>query len=73
MESISLIIRPLTLSVRLMANMVAGHLLLSLCGRVALSSVPALVGVYLLVGLEVAVAAIQGYVFCILLSLYSSE
>ena len=72
-ESVSIVIRPLTLAVRLMANIVAGHLLLSLAGTAVLISSAAIVRVYLLLVLELAVAAIQAYVFCVLLSLYTAE
>merc|ERR1711976_525370 len=59
-ETVSNIIRPLTLSIRLEANIVAGLLLLFF-------------SLYLLLLLEVAVACIQSYVFIILNSLYLKE
>nr|YP_007026101.1 ATP synthase F0 subunit 6 [Calanus hyperboreus]AFU88791.1 ATP synthase F0 subunit 6 [Calanus hyperboreus] len=77
-ETVSNVIRPATLTIRLPANMVAGHLLLTLLG----SQGPALgflmlmglfVGLVLLLLLEVAVACIQSYVFTILSSLYLNE
>merc|ERR1712115_542743 len=77
-ETVSNIIRPLTLSIRLAANIVAGHLLLTLLG----SQGPNLsffyllcliLGLFLLLLLEVAVACIQSYVFTILRSLYLNE
>lgn len=77
-ESVRNIIRPLTLSVRLAANMVAGHLLLSLIGS-QLARVSTMVllivilGIVLLISLEIAVACIQSYVFTILNSLYLKE
>nr|YP_006576233.1 ATP synthase F0 subunit 6 [Sphaerotheriidae sp. HYS-2012]AFH54815.1 ATP synthase F0 subunit 6 [Sphaerotheriidae sp. HYS-2012] len=77
-ETISNLIRPLTLSIRLMANMMAGHLLLTLLGNLNLS-VPMLISMmiigvqFLLLTLESAVAMIQAYVFTILSSLYTSE
>merc|ERR1719247_3915671 len=59
-------IRPITLSVRLAANIVAGHLLIRLVngGSLSLTTGPVIVlsGVVLIV-LEVSVAFIQGYVF----------
>jgi len=76
-ELISNIIRPITLSVRLVANMVAGHLLLSLLGGLAEGS--KLVGIVsffpllLLRGLELSVCFIQSYVFITLISLYIKE
>nr|YP_009537887.1 ATP synthase F0 subunit 6 [Limenitis camilla]AYN60604.1 ATP synthase subunit 6 [Limenitis camilla] len=77
-ETISNIIRPGTLAVRLTANMIAGHLLLTL-----LSNTGTIMPNYLLIiliiiqilllFLESAVAIIQSYVITILSTLYSSE
>merc|ERR1711931_394408 len=71
-------IRPATLAIRLAANIVAGHLLLTLLGSqgpnlrgIALMGL--IVGLLLLLLLEVAVACIQSYVFTILRSLYTNE
>nr|UPX88607.1 ATP synthase F0 subunit 6 [Pholidoptera griseoaptera] len=77
-ETISNIIRPGTLAVRLAANMIAGHLLLTLLGNtgpsLALSTLYILIiAQLLLMMLESAVAIIQSYVFAILATLYSSE
>nr|YP_009349874.1 ATP synthase F0 subunit 6 [Pseudorhynchus crassiceps]AQM40022.1 ATP synthase F0 subunit 6 [Pseudorhynchus crassiceps] len=77
-ETISNMIRPGTLAVRLAANMIAGHLLLTLLGNTgpALSSsmISLLIMAQLaLLTLECAVAMIQSYVFAILITLYSSE
>nr|YP_010895253.1 ATP synthase F0 subunit 6 [Psilota atra]WJW73818.1 ATP synthase F0 subunit 6 [Psilota atra] len=77
-ETISNIIRPGTLAVRLTANMIAGHLLLTLLGNTgpSLSSfiiTILLITQILLLVLESAVAIIQSYVFAILSTLYSSE
>jgi len=77
-ESVRNIIRPLTLSIRLAANIVAGHLLLTLLGSQG-SNITffylliLFVSLYLLLLLEVAVACIQSYVFTILSSLYLNE
>lgn len=69
-------IRPITLSVRLAANIVAGHLLIRLVngGRLSLVTAPIIVlsGMVLIV-LEVSVAFIQGYVFSTLRVIYFSE
>ena len=77
-ETVRSIIRPITLAIRLAANIVAGHLLLTLLGSqgpdlagLALSLL--FVGLILLLLLEVAVASIQSYVFTILSSLYLNE
>nr|DAC76796.1 TPA_asm: ATP synthase F0 subunit 6 [Pseudomyrmex janzeni] len=78
-ESISLVIRPLTLAVRLSANMIAGHLLLSLLGSTGskisfiITMMIMIMGQILLFILEMSVAIIQAYVFSILSVLYSSE
>jgi len=77
-ESVSNLIRPITLSVRLIANMVAGHLLITLLGnQTAIASnfiLAALIFTQiLLLTLETAVAIIQSYVFAVLSTLYSSE
>nr|QNS37153.1 ATP synthase F0 subunit 6 [Prosopocoilus bulbosus mandibularis] len=77
-ETISNIIRPGTLAVRLAANMIAGHLLMTLLGNTG-PSIPGsfvtllLFTQILLLILESAVAIIQSYVFAVLSSLYSSE
>ena len=72
------IIRPLTLSVRLAANIIAGHLLLTLLSQGApVASFPVLccclTAVILLATLESAVALIQAYVFRVLRTLYLQE
>nr|YP_010693104.1 ATP synthase F0 subunit 6 [Dacus humeralis]WCB98285.1 ATP synthase F0 subunit 6 [Dacus humeralis] len=77
-ETISNIIRPGTLAVRLAANMIAGHLLLTLLGNTGPSLSYAIVSLLLmgqiaLLVLESAVAIIQSYVFTVLSTLYSSE
>nr|YP_010865998.1 ATP synthase F0 subunit 6 [Panorpa curva]WGT92287.1 ATP synthase F0 subunit 6 [Panorpa curva] len=77
-ETISNVIRPGTLAVRLAANMIAGHLLLTLLGNTGPSlsysilSLLIIAQIALLV-LECAVAIIQSYVFAVLSTLYSSE
>nr|UQJ75226.1 ATP synthase F0 subunit 6 [Tauritermes triceromegas] len=77
-ETISNIIRPGTLAVRLTANMIAGHLLLTLLGNNGPTIAQSLLWVLiiaqiLLLILESAVAIIQSYVFAVLSTLYSSE
>nr|AZF99014.1 ATP synthase F0 subunit 6 [Megalodontes spiraeae] len=75
-ESISNMIRPMTLAIRLSANMIAGHLLLSLLGNSGklnmFLSILIITQIILLM-LEFAVSIIQAYVFSILSILYSSE
>nr|YP_010042993.1 ATP synthase F0 subunit 6 [Eretes sticticus]QPC56726.1 ATP synthase F0 subunit 6 [Eretes sticticus] len=77
-ETISNIIRPGTLAVRLAANMIAGHLLLTLLGNTGpmMNSMMLnllIITQLLLLTLEFAVSIIQSYVFAILSTLYSSE
>nr|UKO33024.1 ATP synthase F0 subunit 6 [Stenochironomus sp. 3CZ] len=77
-ETISNIIRPITLSVRLTANMIAGHLLLTLLSNngnnISFYFLWILIIMQLLLlVLESAVSIIQTYVFTILSTLYSSE
>jgi F-type H+-transporting ATPase subunit a len=76
-ELLSYFIRPFTLSIRLFANMLAGHTMLAIFGGFAAS-----IGVFaffpvginvLLVGLEFLVAVLQAYVFAILTCLYLNE
>nr|YP_010000981.1 ATP synthase F0 subunit 6 [Drymodes brunneopygia]QOD96919.1 ATP synthase F0 subunit 6 [Drymodes brunneopygia] len=80
-ETTSLLIRPLALGVRLTANLTAGHLLIQLISTATVSmystmpaiSLLALLTLFLLTILELAVAMIQAYVFVLLLSLYLQE
>merc|ERR1719228_3263247 len=77
-ETVRSIIRPGTLSVRLGANIIAGHLLLTLLGSQGpnRSMIPLFIlfiGLILLLILEVGVSCIQSYVFTILSSLYLNE
>nr|YP_009939839.1 ATP synthase F0 subunit 6 [Ectophasia rotundiventris]QNV49154.1 ATP synthase F0 subunit 6 [Ectophasia rotundiventris] len=77
-ETISNMIRPGTLAVRLTANMIAGHMLLTLLGNTGPSMSMILLSMLIitqiaLLVLESAVAIIQSYVFATLSTLYSSE
>lgn len=80
-ETISLLIRPLALGVRLTANLTAGHVLIQLISTGALvlmTLIPAVailstLLLLVLTALELAVAVIQAYVFVLLLSLYLQE
>nr|ANT45811.1 ATP synthase F0 subunit 6 [Adelphocoris suturalis] len=77
-ETTSNLIRPGSLAVRLTANMIAGHLLMSLLGNNMLNSntmiMPLIMMIQaLLMMFETAVSIIQAYVFSILMTLYSSE
>jgi F-type H+-transporting ATPase subunit a len=77
-ETVRNVIRPGTLSIRLAANIVAGHLLLTLLGSQGpaargLIILGLIISLVLLLCLELAVACIQAYVFTILSSLYLNE
>nr|YP_009735171.1 ATP synthase F0 subunit 6 [Acropyga panamensis]QBG38669.1 ATP synthase F0 subunit 6 [Acropyga panamensis] len=78
-ETISLFIRPFTLAIRLTANMIAGHLLISLLGSSGqlinnlLIFLTMMMSQFFLFILEMSVSMIQAYVFSILSTLYSSE
>nr|QUJ18204.1 ATP synthase protein 6 [Pholidichthys leucotaenia] len=80
-ETISLLIRPLALGVRLTANLTAGHLLIHLIASatfvatylIPLAAVFTFILLLLLTLLEIAVAMIQAYVFVLLVSLYLQE
>lgn len=72
-ETLRIFIRPITLSVRLAANITAGHLLLRLIrwrDRFYLVNIVAQILIFFL---EIIVAIIQSYVFTILLILYIEE
>nr|QOJ44967.1 ATP synthase F0 subunit 6 [Allobates gasconi] len=81
LETLSLLIRPIALGVRLTANLTAGHLLLQLISMATMSllfsSLPLSFLTFTLLGLlyilEFAVAIIQAYVFVMLLSFYLEE
>jgi len=74
-EILSYFIRPLSLSVRLFANMVAGHVMLAVIGGFVFALgiwagwVP-LAFVTVLFGLELLIACLQAYVFTILTCIY---
>ncbi|NP_059479.1 ATP synthase F0 subunit 6 (mitochondrion) [Bombyx mori] len=77
-ETISNIIRPGTLAVRLTANMIAGHLLMTLLSSTGtnMSFYMIIILIFIqimLMILESAVAIIQSYVITILSTLYYSE
>ncbi len=83
-EIISYLSRPISLSVRLFANMVAGHTMLKVFGGfvVSLSALGAagvigaifpLAFIVALTGLELLVACLQAYVFAMLTCLYLND
>lgn len=83
-EMLSFMIRPVTLSVRLFANMMAGHMMLKVfagfctmliglgVGGVLASIVPVVFNVALL-ALELLVALLQAYIFAILSCIYLKD
>nr|WRW11479.1 ATP synthase F0 subunit 6 [Eteoneus sigillatus] len=73
-EMISSLIRPISLSVRLTANMITGHLLMTLLeSSMEMKNIPILSVQVFLMMFETAVAFIQAYVFMMLMTLYISE
>ncbi len=76
-EILSYLSRPVSLSVRLFANMLAGHTLLKvIAGFVALMGAAGVLPLALLValnGLEILIALLQAYVFAILTCLYIND
>jgi F-type H+-transporting ATPase subunit a len=77
-EVLSYFIRPITLSVRLFANMMAGHLMLkvfagfSVAMGVGLGILPMFFNVAL-IGFEFLIAFLQAYVFTILSCIYLKD
>nr|AAX50157.1 ATPase6 [Bradypus variegatus] len=77
-ETISLLIQPVALAVRLTANITAGHMLMYLTGSATLTlmsinpmaALTSFIILTLLTILEFAVALIQAYVFTLLINLY---
>nr|CAC27820.1 ATP synthase A chain subunit 6 [Aploneura lentisci] len=71
-ESMSILIRPMSLSIRLTANLIAGHLLMTLLNYNSMMIIILIIQMFMMM-FELCVALIQSYVFSILASLYSSE
>nr|YP_009773268.1 ATP synthase F0 subunit 6 [Meitanaphis microgallis]QIZ12428.1 ATP synthase F0 subunit 6 [Meitanaphis microgallis] len=71
-ETMSIMIRPLSLSIRLTANLIAGHLLMTLLNFNSFMFIIIMIQMFMMM-FEMCVALIQSYVFSILTSLYSSE
>lgn len=69
-ESVRILIRPVSLAVRLMSNIISGHLLIRLLGSCGMSFILIQSGFFLF---EVFVCFIQAYVFSGLISLYRGE
>lgn len=72
-EIVRNIIRPITVSVRLVANILAGHLLITLLSKI-IFLLPSLLPLYLILNLvEIFVAIIQAYIFTTIILLYYSD
>lgn len=77
-ELFSFLIRPVTLSVRLFANMVAGHVLLKVVAGFIVS-MGAIYGIFpflfsvVMTGFEIFVAVLQAYIFAILVCAYLGD
>jgi F-type H+-transporting ATPase subunit a len=83
-ETLGFVITIISLSVRLFANMMAGHILLKVLGGFAwtmamsggflfLAHFGPLVVLYLMMGLESGIAFVQAYVFCLLACIYLAD
>lgn len=76
-EVLSYFMRPISHSVRLFANMTAGHTMLKVFGgfvvKMGIFGVLPLALIIALTGLEVAIAFLQAYVFTILTCLYLND
>lgn len=84
LEIVSFLSKPISLSVRLFANMMAGHTLLKVIAGFAWSMMRAggllfvahilpMIVLFILVGLELGVAVIQAYVFTVLSCIYLND
>nr|QFG38955.1 ATP synthase F0 subunit 6 [Cominella virgata brookesi] len=81
-ETVSIMVRPITLSVRLTANMSAGHIVLTLIGNYLSASIflSSVFSMLLLLSIQIlytifefGISLIQAYIFCLLITLYSDE
>ncbi|MCB4761721.1 MAG: F0F1 ATP synthase subunit A [Sulfurovum sp.] len=81
-ETVRILVRPITLSVRLTANIRAGHIVLTLIGNYLTASffLSSVFSIILLVRIQIlytifefGIRIIQAYIFCLLITLYSDE
>nr|YP_010381780.1 ATP synthase F0 subunit 6 [Perotrochus charlestonensis]UDL72167.1 ATP synthase F0 subunit 6 [Perotrochus charlestonensis] len=81
-ETASICIRPITLSIRLAANITAGHVVLGLIGTYLSSGlfIYSIFALFLLILIQIVyfifefgIALIQAYIFSLLITLYSDE
>nr|YP_010944807.1 ATP synthase F0 subunit 6 [Bathothauma lyromma]YP_010944813.1 ATP synthase F0 subunit 6 [Bathothauma lyromma]WMC20941.1 ATP synthase F0 subunit 6 [Bathothauma lyromma]WMC20947.1 ATP synthase F0 subunit 6 [Bathothauma lyromma] len=81
-ETLSMLVRPITLSIRLAANISAGHIILTLIGDYL--AVSLLSNNYMILTLimgvqigyfifEIGIGIIQGYIFSLLITLYTDD
>jgi F-type H+-transporting ATPase subunit a len=78
LEAFSFLIRPISLSVRLFANMMAGHMMLKVFGAFVIGLGIAggwapLLFMVAFTGLEVLVAFLQAFVFAVLTCIYLND
>lgn len=72
-EMVRNFIRPITLTVRLVANILAGHLLLILLSKLVFITNFMFLGYLILTSIELLVGLIQAYIFSTIIVLYFSE
>jgi ATP synthase subunit 6 len=80
-EVFSYLIRPLSLSIRLFANMLAGHTLLNILGtftfnvfkNYAIILILPVLFVFFIMTLEICIAFVQAYIFSILVCIYLND
>nr|APH08680.1 ATP synthase F0 subunit 6 [Lilliconus sagei] len=81
-ETVSIMVRSITLSVRLMANMSAGHIVITLIGNYLMAKLlmfsifPMMMLLFIQILytiFEFAISLIQAYIFCLLVTMYSDE
>ena len=82
-ELMSFMVRPITLSVRLFANMIAGHIMLKVfagfsagligLGAIGVSAIGPMLFNTILIGFELLIAFLQAYVFTILSCIYLKD
>nr|YP_008757864.1 ATP synthase F0 subunit 6 [Sepiella inermis]AGS18371.1 ATP synthase F0 subunit 6 [Sepiella inermis] len=81
-ETLSILVRPITLSIRLAANISAGHIILTLIGdyfttlillnnyMISLFIMTIQIGYFIF---EIGISIIQGYIFSLLITLYTDD
>nr|AKC35103.1 ATP synthase F0 subunit 6 [Sepioteuthis lessoniana] len=81
-ESLSILVRPITLSIRLAANISAGHIILTLIGDYLMISMlsnnmtVSFLVMMIQIGyfiFEIGIGIIQGYIFSLLITLYTDD